>query len=202
MTEEEIFDRLFGSMTGIQPWKLTKGLLTEEQFLQMGSSFDRPDRRAHLRRRRSGQVADSASGVRHVAFQMQHPLDLLVIDYLQLIDVPDRRAAENQTQRMTQISQSIKQLAGNRSVRFSPCRSSTVVRTPDKRPQLSDLRDSGSIEQDADRVLMIYRDSYYNEDTDDPEITDLYIRKNRHGPIGNVELRFDMRTMSFSSVQK
>ena len=71
---------------------------------------------------------------------------------------------------------------------------------PDKRPQLSDLRDSGSIEQDGDRILMLYRESEYHEDCDDPDCTDVYIRKNRHGPKGRVELRFDRQKMSFTSI--
>jgi replicative DNA helicase len=70
---------------------------------------------------------------------------------------------------------------------------------PDKRPQLSDLRESGSIEQDADTVLMLYRDDYYNEDTDQPDITDVYIRKQRQGPTGRIELKFSKERMSHES---
>ena len=71
-------------------------------------------------------------------------------------------------------------------------------RRPDKRPQLSDLRDSGSLEQDADTVLMLYRESYYNEDADDPNLTDVFIRKNRNGPTGHIELDFDPVHMRFT----
>jgi len=203
MTKEEIFDRIFGSLTGIQPWKLTKGLLTEAQFMQMGTSLDRLDGHSIF-------VDDDPNrtliNIRSKArrLRMQHKLDLVVIDYLQLIQVTDRAANENQTQKMSQISQSIKQLA--RELECPVLALSQLnrecERRPDKRPQLSDLRDSGSIEQDADRVLMLYRDSYYNEDVENPDVTDLYVRKNRHGPVGSVELRFDIKTMSFASVEK
>jgi replicative DNA helicase len=77
---------------------------------------------------------------------------------------------------------------------FSQLSRSCEQRT-DKRPILSDLRDSGSIEQDADSVLMLYRESYFNELCDEPEVTDMYLRKNRHG---HVELRFDSRKMTFT----
>lgn len=203
MTKEEIFDRIFGSLTGIQPWKLTKGLLTEEQFLDMGPSFDRLDgQRIFIDDDPDRTLVTIRSKARRL--QLQHPLDLVVIDYLQLIQVNDRPANENQTQKLTFISESMKQLARELHcpvLALSQLNRETE-RRPDKRPQLSDLRDSGSIEQDADRVLMIYRDSYYNEDTAEPELTDLFVRKNRHGPIGQVQLRFDAHTTSFRSIRK
>lgn len=203
MTKEEIFDRIFGSLTGIQPWKLTKGLLSEDQFMQMGPSFDRLDgRNIFVDDDPDRTLVSLRSKARRL--QMQHKLDLVVIDYLQLIQVTDRSASENQTQKMTHISESLKQLA--RELECPVLALSQLnrecERRPDKRPQLSDLRDSGSIEQDADRVLMLYRESYYNEDVENPDVTDLYVRKNRHGPVGNVELRFNMQTMSFASVEK
>lgn len=203
MTKEEIFDRIFGSLTGIQPWKLTKGLLSEDQFMQMGPSFDRLDgRNIFVDDDSDRTLVNLRSKARRL--QMQRKLDLVVIDYLQLIQVTDRAATENQTQKMSHISQSIKQLA--RELECPVLALSQLnrecERRPDKRPQLSDLRDSGSIEQDADRVLMLYRDGYYNEDVENPDITDVYVRKNRHGPVGSVELRFDMKTMSFASVEK
>lgn len=200
MTKEEIFDRTFGSLTGIQPWKLTKGLLSEEQFMQMGSSFDRLDgKRIYVDDDPDRSLVSLRSKARRL--QMQHPLDLVVIDYLQLIEVTDRRVSENQTQRMSHISQGIKQLARELHcpILVLSQLNRECERRPDKRPQLSDLRDSGSIEQDADRVLMLYRDGYYNEDTAEPDLTELHVRKNRHGPIGTVSLRFDARTMSFAS---
>jgi replicative DNA helicase len=131
--------------------------------------------------------------------QMRYGLHLLIVDYLQLIEVTDRLAGENQTQRITYISKSLKALA--RELRCPVIALSQLSREcdrrPDKRPVLSDLRDSGSIEQDGDRILMLYRESEYDELSEDPDRTDVYIRKNRHGPTGHVALRFDRKTMSF-----
>jgi len=198
MTKEEIFDRIFGHLTGIEPWKLAKGMLTEKQFMNMGHAFDQlkgqpifvdddPDR----------TLINLRSKARRL--QIEQGIDLLIVDYLQLIQVTDRSARENQTQKMTHISESIKQLA--RELHCPILALSQLnrdcERRPDKRPQLADLRDSGSIEQDADRVLMLYRESYYNEDCADPDLTDVYVRKNRHGPVGHVPLTFDKEKMSF-----
>ena len=132
--------------------------------------------------------------------QIEHGLDLLIIDYLQLIEVTDRLAGENQTQRIGYISKSLKTLA--RELQCPVIVLSQLSRSCEQRkpsiPILSDLRDSGAIEQDADTVLMLYRDGYYNEDCDDPNSTDVFIRKNRNGPTGNVELRFDKERMRFT----
>jgi len=93
-------------------------------------------------------------------------------------------AGENQTQRITYISNSLKRLARELQCPILALSqlSRECERRPDKRPQLSDLRDFGSIEQDGDRILMLYHESEYHEDCDDPACTDVYIRKNRHGP--------------------
>jgi replicative DNA helicase len=79
--------------------------------------------------------------------------------------------------------------------------SRAVETRPNKQPQLSDLRESGAIEQDADLVLMMYRDDYYEEDTDRKGITDLYIRKHRNGPVGHIELRFQKERMRFYDME-
>jgi replicative DNA helicase len=198
MTKEEVFDRVFGSIANIEPWKLTKGLFTQDEFNTLGSAFDRlSDDRIYVDDDPDRSLVTLRSKARRL--HMEHKLDLLIIDYLQLIQVPQTTARENQTQRMSFISQSVKQLA--RELQCPILALSQLNREcekrPDKRPLLSDLRDSGSIEQDADRVLMLYRDSYYDEDVEEPELTDLYVRKNRHGPTGHCELTFDAAAMTF-----
>ena len=136
--------------------------------------------------------------------QMRHGLDLLIVDYLQLIEVTDKVVGENQTQRIGHISKSLKQLA--RELHCPVVALSQLSRTceqrTDKRPIPSDLRDSGSIEQDADKILMLYRDSEYFEDCDDPDLTELWIRKNRNGPKSCVDLNFAAQTMSFTSTDR
>ena len=203
MSKEEVFDRIFGSLCGIEPWKLTKGQLSDEQFANMGPVLDRlQDHHIYVDDDFDRTLVNIRSKARRL--HMQRPLDLLIIDYLQLIQATNELARENQTQKMTYISESIKQLA--RELRCPILALSQLnrecERRPDKRPQLSDLRDSGSIEQDADRVLMLYRDGYYDDDAEDPYITDLYIRKNRHGPTGHCELRFDNTRMTFETVER
>lgn len=203
MSKEEIFDRIFGSLTGIEPWKLTKGALTEEQFGNMGPVFDRlKEYHIYVDDDFDRTIVNIRSKARRL--HLERPLDLLIIDYLQLIEVTDALARQNQTQKMTLISESIKQLA--RELHCPILALSQLnrecERRPDKRPQLSDLRDSGSIEQDADRVLMLYREGSYDPDADDPDRTDLYVRKNRHGPTGHCELHFDKKTMTFTSAKR
>lgn len=198
MSKEEVFDRLFAKTLGVECWRLHKGLLSEDQFASMGPLMDEietypiyvdDDPNATL-------VNIRSKARRH---QMRYGLDLLIIDYLQLIEVTDRLAGENQTQRITYISKNLKALARELHcpvIALSQL-SRECDRRPDKRPVLSDLRDSGSIEQDGDRILMLYRESEYDDECDDPDRTDVYIRKNRHGPTGHVALRFDRKTMSF-----
>jgi replicative DNA helicase len=106
----------------------------------------------------------------------------------------------NRTQQISHISRSLKNLA--RELGCPTIALSQLSRTVEQRsppiPILADLRDSGSIEQDVDSVLMLYRESAYNEDAEDPGATDIYVRKNRSGPTGRVELRFDHARMSFA----
>ena len=112
----------------------------------------------------------------------------------------DKIAGENQTQRISYITRTLKQLA--RELRCPILLLSQLSRAcesrADKRPIPSDLRESGSIEQDADKILMLYRESEYNEDCEDPNMTEVWIRKNRHGPKGCVELHFAHEKMSFA----
>lgn len=132
----------------------------------------------------------TADGLRRKALALKraHGLDLLVVDYLQLMTT-DRRA-ENRVVGMTEISRSLKLLAKELSipvVALSQLNRLCEGR-PDKRPLLSDLRETGAIEQDADVVLFIYRDELYNEETPDRGIAEIIVRKNRHGPSGEVRV--------------
>ncbi|QDU10878.1 replicative DNA helicase [Gimesia aquarii] len=203
MTKEEIFDRMFGSLSSISPWKLTKGHLSDDEFMQMGPVLDQlTDHQIYVDDDPDRTLLNIRSKARRL--QMEHGLDLLIIDYMQLIQITDRFARENRTREMSHISENLKQLARELHcpVLALSQLSRECERRPDKRPQLSDLRDSGSIEQDADRVLMLYREGYYNEATEHPQLTDLYIRKNRHGPTGHIELIFDKEKMSFNQTHR
>ena len=107
-------------------------------------------------------------------------------------------------QEISEISRTIKQIARELHIPILALSqlSRAVEARPDKSPQLSDLRESGSIEQDADIVMMMYREDYYNEDSDRQGITDIFIRKHRNGPTGRVELLFKKEQMRFYDIDK
>ncbi|WP_443663687.1 DnaB-like helicase C-terminal domain-containing protein, partial [Clostridium sp.] len=119
--------------------------------------------------------------------KMEHGIDMIVIDYLQLMTGSN---TESRQQEVSEISRSIKALA--KEMQCPVIALSQLSRAPeqrtDHRPMLSDLRESGSIEQDADLVMFLYRDEYYNEETEDKNVAELIIAKQRNGPIGTVKL--------------
>ncbi len=198
MTKQEIMDRTIAGFLGVEAWRLKKGQLTTEDFNRMGTLFDELKKHPlYIDDDPDTTISNLRSKARRQ--QMEHGLDLLVIDYLQLIEVTDRAAGENRTQQVSHISRSLKNLArelGCPIIALSQLSRSTEQRNPPI-PILSDLRESGAIEQDADIVLMLYRQDMYNEDCDNPGETDIYIRKNRNGPTGRVSLFFDKGKMSF-----
>jgi replicative DNA helicase len=199
MSKQEIMDRIVAGELGVEAWRLKKGQLSEEDFGRLGRLFD--DLREHpiyLDDDADSTLANLRSKARRQ--QLQVGLDLLIIDYLQLIEVTDRVAAgENRTQQVSHISRSLKNLARELQcpiIALSQLSRSVETRSPPI-PILSDLRESGSIEQDADTVLMLYREDAYNEDAVNPGTTDIFIRKNRSGPTGRVGLHFNHARMSF-----
>jgi len=198
MTKEQLADRLFAGMLGIDTVKLHRGELTDDEFQAMGAVMDQ------LQNQRLFVYDDPDTTLSHLRSlarkqQREYGLDLLIVDYLTLIEVTDRSAGENQVQRISYISKSLKNLARELAcpvIVLSQLSRSCEQRTPPI-PILSDLRDSGAIEQDADSVVMLYRQGYYHEDCDQPDLTDLYLRKNRQGPTGRIELLFERGTMAF-----
>lgn len=130
----------------------------------------------------------------------QHGLDLICVDYLGLLTAN----SENRVQEVSQISRGLKEIAREFNVPLYAAAqlSRQVEQRPDKRPQLSDLRDSGSLEQDADVVAFIYRDEYYNDNTDQKNIANINIAKNRNGPTGRVDLFFDKRLTAFKPLHR
>ena len=145
-------------------------------------------------------VADLRSKCRK--FKLEYGLKLIIIDYLQLMT--GGRHSESRQQEISEISRSLKALARemNAPVIALSQLSRACETRPDHRPMLSDLRESGAIEQDADVVMFIYRDDYYNKDTDKKGISEIIIAKQRNGPIGTVELVWLPNYTKFANKEK
>lgn len=141
------------------------------------------------------------SKLRKLKIEKGH-LDLVVIDYLQLMSAGNSKFAGNRVQEISEISRGLKELARELHIPIIALSqlARAVEQRADRRPQLSDLRESGAIEQDADSVLMLYREDYYDAYTDKKGIANILVRKNRNGPTGDIELRRVKETMSFFDI--
>ena len=132
--------------------------------------------------------------------KMQHDIGLIILDYLQLMDEQSR--SENRQQEISKISRSLKALA--RELNVPVVAISQLSRAPERResfrPRLSDLRESGSIEQDADVVLMLFREDYYNPTDENNGIAEVIIAKQRNGPTGSIKLAFIKEYTRFESL--
>ena len=137
-------------------------------------------------------------------YKMEFDLQVIMIDYLQLMSGGTGRSAESRQQEISEISRSLKALARELNVPVIALSqlSRAVEQRPDHRPMLSDLRESGAIEQDADMVMFIYRDDYYNKDTEKKGVADIIIAKQRNGPIGTVELMWLPQFTKFANLEK
>jgi replicative DNA helicase len=137
-------------------------------------------------------------------YKLEYDLQVIIIDYLQLMSGGTGRSSESRQQEISEISRSLKALARELNVPVIALSqlSRAVEQRPDHRPMLSDLRESGAIEQDADVVMFIYRDDYYNKDTEKKGIAEIIIAKQRHGPIGTVELMWLPQFTKFANLEK
>ena len=135
---------------------------------------------------------------------MEHNLELIIIDYLQLMSGSVGGRNESRQQEISDISRSLKALARELQVPVIALSqlSRAVEQRPEHRPMLSDLRESGAIEQDADVVMFLYRDDYYNPDTEKKGIAEVIIANQRNGPIGTIELVWLPDYTKFANLQK
>jgi len=204
MSKEQLVERMFCSLLEVYSWKLRTGKLTENDFMRIGNVMDEL---YSMKIFIDDSVGNAISELRAKArrLQMEHGLHFLIIDYLQLMSAG--KGGFNQTNRVQEISEISRSLKGlARELRIPILALSQLSRAvelrPSKVPQLSDLRESGAIEQDADAVLMLYREDYYEEDTDRPGITDIFVRKHRNGPTGRAEVAFKKEQMRFLSIDR
>jgi len=205
MSNDQVIDRLIASLANIDLWKLRTGRLTSEGE---DNDFERIQHAMGQLSKAPIYIDDAASSnilqMRAMArrLQAEHGLGLLVIDYLQLIE--PRNPQANIVQQVSEISRSLKGLARELNIpvlALSQLSRAVEHRTP-AIPKLADLRESGSLEQDADVVMFIYREDRYNEETSRKNIADLIIAKHRNGPVGKVELYFDDQRVSFRNLDK
>jgi replicative DNA helicase len=128
----------------------------------------------------------------------EHGLDLLIVDYLQLMSPTNTKASDSMVQQVTEISRSLKLLARELEVPvLALSQLSRAVEQRGGKPRLSDLRDSGSIEQDADVVMFIHREDKINKESERPNIAEIMVEKHRNGPVGSCELYFDGQHVRF-----
>lgn len=202
MSKEQLVDRMLADASGVDAWNIRTGNLSDDDFSKLSDAM--------------GEMAeapifiDDTPGVSTLEMRTkarraahEQPLGLIIVDYLQLMQ-GSGRSDGNRVQEVSEISRGLKLIARELNVpviALSQLSRSVETRSPQV-PQLSDLRESGSIEQDADIVMFIYREAYYNPETERENITDLIIAKHRNGPTGKVELFFHPERLRFMSLDR
>ena len=191
MSGDELIQRLLSSTAVVDAGRIRAGRLAPEDWSRIGRAADRLSAaRLYIDDSEGVTVGEMRTKTRRL--KSRDGLDLLIVDYIQLMEGNRDRRDENRVQEISSISRSLKMLARDLGVPVICV--SQLNRAPDarndKRPMLSDLRESGAIEQDADLVLMIYRDDYYNPDSEEKGVAEVLVAKNRHGPTDRVKLTF------------
>lgn len=202
MSKDQLVDRLLASQSGVDLWKIRTGNLTDDDFTRlehgMGQLAEAP---IYIDDAAGSNIMEVRTKARRL--QSEHGVGLIVIDYLQLMS--GRTNSDNRVQEVSEISRSLKILARELNVPVIALSqlSRNLENRPDKIPQLSDLRESGSIEQDADVVMFIYReDMYKGKESSRPNIAEIHIKKHRNGPTGQVDLFFDAAHTSFKNLDQ
>lgn len=203
MSKDQLVDRLLASQAGVDSWKLRTGNLSDDDFPKIGYAMGvLSEAPMFIDDSPGGNVMEIRAKARRL--QMEHDLGLIIVDYLQLMEGRSRSNESNRVQEISEISRSLKGLARELNVPIIALSqlSRAVEHRDNKRPQLSDLRESGSIEQDADVVMFLYRDDYYDPESDKKGITEILIKKHRNGPTGSLELYFNPGQMRFADLDK
>lgn len=203
MSKEQLVNRLFSLESRVDAQKLRSGDLSDadwEKLIEGAGTIGQ-----------SKLIIDDTPGIsiselrsKCRKYKLEHDLKLIIIDYLQLMSGSGGRASDSRQQEISEISRSLKSLARELNVPVIALSqlSRAVEQRPDHRPMLSDLRESGAIEQDADVVMFIYRDDYYNKDTEDKGIAEIIIAKQRNGPIGTINLVWLPEYTKFANMER
>ncbi len=202
MSKEQLVNRLFSLESHVDAQALRTGSLSDEDWEKLIEGAGTIGN--------SELIIDDTPGIsigelrsKCRKYKLEHDLKLVIIDYLQLM-TGSGRASDSRQQEISDISRSLKALARELNVPVIALSqlSRAVEQRPDHRPMLSDLRESGAIEQDADVVMFIYRDDYYNHDSDMKGVSEIIIAKQRNGPIGTINLVWLPQYTKFANMQK
>jgi replicative DNA helicase len=199
MSAEQLVQRLLSTETGVDSHRLRLGHIDDHEWDRISRAFGRlAEASIYIDDTAGIGVMELRSKARRL--QAEQGLDLLVVDYLQLMSA---RRSENRVQEISEISRGLKGLARELNIPvIALSQLSRAVETrSDHRPMLSDLRESGSIEQDADIVMFIYRDEVYDPDTEKKGIAEIIVSKHRNGPVGSINLRFFNQTARFADLE-
>jgi replicative DNA helicase len=201
MSKDQLVDRMLSAQSGVDAWNIRTGNLSDDDFERLGASMgELSEAPIYIDDTPGITVMEMRTKARREA--QKHPLGLIIIDYLQLMSGSRAGGEFNRVQEVSEISRGLKLIAREMNVpviALSQLSRSVESRSP-QIPQLSDLRESGSIEQDADLVAFLYREDYYNPETDRQHIADLIIAKHRNGPTGRIEFYFHPEKLKFVSL--
>jgi replicative DNA helicase len=201
MSKDQLVDRLLSAQSDVNLFKIRTGHLNDEDFEKIGEAMGvLSEAPIYIDDAAGSNIMEVRTKARRL--QSEHGVGLIVVDYLQLMS---GRNTENRVQEVSEISRSLKILARELNVPVVALSqlSRMVENRPDKVPQLSDLRESGSIEQDADVVMFIYReDMYKGKESRRPNVAEIHIKKHRNGPTGQIDLFFDADKTSFRNLDK
>lgn len=201
MSKQQLVQRMLCSEGGIDSQKLKNGDLNEEDWTRLMRTADRiSGAPLHIDDTAGISVLELRSKARRL--KAEHGLDLIIIDYLQLMQGNNSKGSDNRQNEISEISRSLKALARELNVPVIALSqlSRGVESRQIKRPMLSDLRESGSLEQDADIVMFLYREDYYDPETTNKNITEVIVAKHRNGPVDTVKMFFQKQFTKFQDL--
>lgn len=202
MSNSQTVNRMLSQISGVDSWKILNGDLTTDDFSKISDAMaEMSEAPIFFDDTSNINVLELRTKARRQAHKT--PLGLIVVDYLQLMS-GTKNYGDNRVQEISEISRGLKLIARELNVPVMALSqlSRSIESRPDKKPMLSDLRESGSIEQDADIVMFLYREEKYNPDTERQHIADLLISKHRNGPTGDIELYFNPDRLKFMSLDR